>query len=160
MGEITAWADRLGGVLADRDELHHAVGLAAKTAATTAITEDLGPDRAFSGLARRAILSAGYEVGADHIILELRPGGLWHLADRGRRRTSRIFPKSSGRGRRRAQRQGRNGRPPALFFGGRYSTFSRSTPTPGFGTLDRFETDLDRVVPRAIAGHLDKAFNR
>jgi hypothetical protein len=73
-------------------------GLAGKKAALEAASRDLGGDRAFSGLRRKAPLGAGYDrSGPTSVVINFRPAGLWVLADRGRRTGGVILPKKRGK---------------------------------------------------------------
>lgn len=74
-----------------------AAGMAAKTAALAAAAADLGSDRSFSGLGRKVPLGAGFdEVSWSMIRLNLRPAGLWKLAESGRRGGKVIRPRRAG----------------------------------------------------------------
>lgn len=69
------------------DELKEIAGMAAKEAALDVAERDLGSDRAFSGFKRRnARLDAGFDIeDGPRVVLNLRPKGLWMLANDGRR---------------------------------------------------------------------------
>jgi hypothetical protein len=73
-------------------------GEAGKKAALAEATSSLGGDRRFSGMRRGAALNAGYDaVGASAVKLNLRPAGLWVLAEAGRRNSGGIFPRRGSR---------------------------------------------------------------
>ena len=59
-------------------------GAAGKKAALDAASRDLGGDRRFSGMRRKATLSAGYDdAGAGKVEIKFRPAGMWNLAEAG-----------------------------------------------------------------------------
>lgn len=74
------------------EPLQHALGQAGKKVALDVVDKDLGRDRVFSGFVRKVRLNAGYDLG-NPVVLNLRPAGLFVLADKGRRRTKKIVPK-------------------------------------------------------------------
>jgi hypothetical protein len=142
MGELVAFADRLGRVL-DRpgqDRILHAIGGAGKKAALDAAARDLGADRAFSGLRRRAPLNAGYDLEADSVTVHLRPKGLWMLATTGRRRQGTILPR-----RRPGRRRGAVRTPQGL------RALSHYSASRGLGTVDDAVTAMRTDCPRAAA---------
>jgi len=141
-------ADDLAGLADVDDATAHALGQAGKAAALEVVADDLGADRMFSGFRRRVRLSAGYDVG-DPVILNLRPEGLWMLADRGRRRSGSIRPR---RARRRAQRAPRG--LPAVGTPGRYVKVGRFRPSQGLNTIDDTVDLIDQRLPDAYSDHL------
>lgn len=138
------------------DESQHAMGAAGKSSALDAAERDLGADRRFSGLrgGRGAALSAGYDLG-DPVIVNLRPEGLWILADAGRRRSGPIRPKKA---RRRGTRKPR-GRP-AVGDGGRFVAVGRYTPSRGLNTIDDAVDDMATSVPDALGELVDAKLRR
>lgn len=107
----------------------NAAGLAGKKAALAAAAKDLGGDRKFSGMRGKTALGVGYEVEGFAARIGFRPGGLWKLAESGRRSGGRIYPRS-GRGRRRGPQRGRAVMTP---HGPRAA--SRYGPSRGLGTF-------------------------
>lgn len=79
-----------------REKYSHAAGKAAKDAAGDVARRDLGGDMAMSGMRRKVKLSSGYDLTGTGLTLNLRPAGLWTLADRGRRRVKPVSPRKSG----------------------------------------------------------------
>jgi hypothetical protein len=72
-------------------------GRAGKESALEAAAADLGGDRAFSGMRRKAPLGAGYDDGGGtSVTLNFRPAGLWRLASQGRRSSGVIKPRRRG----------------------------------------------------------------
>jgi hypothetical protein len=72
-------------------------GMAGKTAALEAAAADLGGDRSFSGMRRKAPLGAGFDrTGATEVTLNFRPSGLWRLASQGRTSSGAIKPRRRG----------------------------------------------------------------
>lgn len=124
--------------------VQHAMGAAGKSSALDAATADLGGDRAFSGFGRIVPLSAGYDLG-DPVVVNLRPEGLWILAEDGRRRRGDIRPKAR---RRRGNRKPR-GRA-AVGSGGRYVAVGRFGPSRGLNTISDALAFMDDRVPDAI----------
>lgn len=95
-GELIDFGNRVGQIVdpATVKRILLAGGMAGKKVALEAAASDLGADRAFSGLGRRVSLSAGFDdAGSTQIKLNLRPKGLWMLAERGRRPGKPILPK-------------------------------------------------------------------
>lgn len=96
-GELIDFGRRISK-LADPEAVKRvamAAGFAAKDAAIEVAERDLGSDRSFSGLKRKVPLGAGFDVvGWSQIRLNLRPAGLWKLAESGRRKGVPIRPKS------------------------------------------------------------------
>lgn len=146
-GPITSLAVDLAA-LADIDEpVQHAMGMLGKTAALDNASRDLGTDRRFSNLrgGRAAALSAGYDLG-NPVIVNLRPEGLWLLAQDGRKRSGTIRPKPA-RSRRRRQPRGR----PALQINGRWVATSRYRPSRGLNTIDDTVDDINRQIDDTVA---------
>lgn len=121
---------------------------AGKEAGQSAAAADLGADRRFSGMRRKASLNVGYEVAATEARLSFRPAGLWMLAESGRRNSGRIYPRRGGRkgdaavGRRAVRTpQGPRAR----------SSYGRSR---GLGTFKDAVKLAERRVPKAAHGQL------
>ena len=93
MADLADLSRDLSRLLDDLEPLQHAVGGFAKETAQDEVQRALGNDRSFSGLRRKAALGAGYDTSSP-VILNLRPAGLWFLADEGRKRRKRIFPRT------------------------------------------------------------------
>lgn len=137
-----AAASELSTLLDDLEPLQHAVGLFGKETALETVSKALGSDRAFSGLRRRARLGAGYDLGTP-VILNLRPAGLWFLADDGRKRRGKITPRR--RGGKRAVMTPRGPRAS--------SSYGRSR---GLRVLLDTEDAIDRGIERAAYDGLDQ----
>jgi hypothetical protein len=139
--ELHALSERLVGAFADQslDRVRHAMGQAGKETFLAAVDRDAGPDRKLSGLrrGRGPTITAGYDLDAVGVWLNMRPKGVILLLSDGRKRTTAIRPR---------RRKGRNGRPAALRFGGRYVRSSMSRPSRGLNTLD----DAVRAMPAAV----------
>jgi hypothetical protein len=72
-------------------------GMAGKKAALEAASSDLGGDRSFSGMRRKAALGAGFDrTGGTEVTLNFRPAGLWRLASQGRTSSGVIKPRRRG----------------------------------------------------------------
>lgn len=93
--DLAALRRDLAGLLDDTEPLQHAVGMFGKEQASDVVSRTLGGDMQFSGLARKVKLASGYDTGSP-VVLNLRPAGLWVLADKGRKRSGRIVPKKRG----------------------------------------------------------------
>lgn len=121
------------------ERLQHAGGAAAKEASLDEAARDLGADRAFSGFRRRnARLGAGYDVEPDATYINLRPKGLWVLANTGRRAgNQRIAPRKRG-----------GAKALKTPWGPRASV--KPSNWRGFGTLKRAEDRFDTEVPEAV----------
>lgn len=148
MNELSDFGRRLSNVTdsaAVRRILNKA-GMAGKATALEAASESLGGDRMFSGMRRKAPLKAGYDlVGSDTVKIGFRPAGLWVLADQGRKRSGRIYPRAGSR-----KGQGPvTGRAVSTPDGPRAS--SQYRPSRGLGTFDDAVTKARRKVPRAAA---------
>lgn len=79
--------------------IQRAAGMAAKGAALSVAADKLGGDRHFSGWRTKASLGAGFDTQGRIVQLNLRPGGMWTLAEKGRKASDkRVVPrKRSGR---------------------------------------------------------------
>jgi hypothetical protein len=121
-------------------------GVAGKKAALDAAAKALGGDRRFSGMRKKTALSAGYDVnGPSSVSINLRPAGLWMLAEDGRKRSGPIYP-------RRGARKGSGaayGRAVMTPYGPR----ARSSygPSRGSGAVSDVEDRAKRDVPKAAA---------
>lgn len=119
--------------------VQHAMGAAAKKAATKAVTKDLGADLRMSNMRGKAKLSSGYDLDTAGATAHLRPKGLWNLADKGRRRQGTIRPRKKGGKKAVTVAPGKKG----------IRAYSHYTPSRGLGTVDD-AIDLMRVdVPKA-----------
>lgn len=128
--------------LVDNTEpMQHAIGQFAKETALDGAAKDLGADRSFSGWRRKVALGAGYDLGTP-VVLNLRPAGMWFLAEDGRKRNKRIYPKK--RGGKKAVMTPRGPRA--------YSTSKRSK---GLGTI----TDVERAIDKGIVKAAEKGLN-
>lgn len=123
------------------EPIQHAVGKFGKEAALDAAVRDLGSDRAFSGWSRKVALGAGYDIG-NPVVLNLRPAGLWSLAEDGRKRTKQIFPKKGG------------GKSAVLTPRGPRA-HSTSTPSRGLNAI----TDAERAINRGIVKAAEQGLN-
>ncbi len=79
--------------------IQKAAGFAAKDAALTVAAAKLGADRHFSGWRTKASLGAGFDLQGRTVQLNLRPAGMWVLAEKGRKASDkRVVPRRrSGR---------------------------------------------------------------
>lgn len=135
--------------LTDPPALHRvrtAAGNAVKESTLQVAAADLGGDRAFSGMRRRTPLRAGFDIAAgSEVRLNLRPAGLWILADKGRQRSGKIYP-------RKGETRGRKGtgtvKGRALLTPHGFRASSTYTPSRGFGTIG---TAQDRAGPAAMS---------
>lgn len=100
MNELTEFGQRVARIT-DPATLRRIVdkgGMAGKEAALDAAASDLGGDRSFSGLRRKAPLGAGYDaIGGTSVQINFRPSGLWMLAEAGRRQSGAIYPRTGAR---------------------------------------------------------------
>jgi len=97
--ELTSFATRIEQITSDAvlKRVADAGGMAAKKASLEAVSRDLGSDRSFSGLRRRAPLGVGFDhVGGSAVRMNYRPAGLWRLAEEGRRSQGTIVPRRRG----------------------------------------------------------------
>lgn len=138
------------------DEIRHVAGQAAKEAALGAASRDLGADRTFSGFNRKnARLDAGYDLTDNGVTLNLRPKGLWMLANDGRRAGT-----GKARGGTIQPRQRRRGGSQALMtpWGPRANV--RTSASRGMGTLadaeKAIETDTFKAVDKAVGERIRK----
>lgn len=138
--EIGQFANRVAK-LADGDvakAMARKAGEAAKKSALKAASDDLGGDRAFSGMRRKARLNAGYDDAGEGLVqINFRPAGLWMLAQQGRRSSGQIRPRGRGR---RALRTPLGPRA-ASSYG----------PSRGLNTFDDAVNDAQRTAPKAAA---------
>jgi hypothetical protein len=138
--ELAAFGDKIEKLL-DPAALGRVVqegGMAAKAAALEAAARDLGGDRSFSGMRRKAPLGAGFDrTGATSVVINFRPAGLWRLASQGRRSSGAI--KTRGRGGKRA------------LAGGSFGPVARSRfgPSRGLDTYDDAVKKSQTTVPKA-----------
>lgn len=140
MNELSAFAARLEKVTdpAALRRIADKGGLAGKKAALEAASADLGGDRAFSGLRRKAPLGVGYDVDGATVHINFRPAGLWRLAEQGRRSSGTIQPRRRG------------GRRAVLTpLGPRAGSSYRQSR--GLGTFTEAVKDAQREVPKAAA---------
>ncbi len=93
--DLAAFGARLAQVVdgSAKARIMNKAGMAGKKAALEAASDDLGGDRSFSGMRRKAPLGAGYDVEGDLVRVNFRPAGLWNLADKGRRSSGPIRPR-------------------------------------------------------------------
>jgi hypothetical protein len=131
----------LGRLLDNLEPLQHAVGGFAKEEALDAVRRDLGGDMAFSGWRRKVKLGAGYDIGKP-VILNLRPAGMWFLAEDGRKRSKKFGPKRRG------------GKKAVLTPRGPRAN-STSTRSRGLNTL----TDTQQAIERGIVKAAEQGMN-
>lgn len=143
--QLTALAAELTAAFDVDATVQHAMGAAGKSSALDAATVDLGGDRAFSGFGRIVPLTAGYDLGKP-VVVNLRPEGLWILAEDGRRRRGQIRPRAR---RRRGTRRPR-GRA-AVGTGSTFVAVGRFGPSRGLNTIADALELMDDRVPEAIA---------
>lgn len=151
MAELSELGRRLYGVLGDqsRHRISTATGQAAKTAALDAAAHDLGGDRAMRNFRDGTVsLRAGYTIRPGTVAVELRPGGVWVLADRGRRRAGRIYPRRDGR-KATGPVPGR-----ALLTPVGFRASSSYGPSRGKGTIGRAAAKIGDTVPSATLRQL------
>lgn len=115
-------------------------GAAGKKAALDAASSTLGADRRMSNFrrGRGPRLGAGYDIVGQEVHVNLRPAGMWKLAQSGRRSSGSIRPK-------------RRGGKKALNtpWGPRAS--ARYGPSRGLGTWDKAVREAGDNVPKAAA---------
>lgn len=145
--ELTAFAHRLS-TLTDPDALRRIAdkgGMAGKKAALDAAARDLGGDRRFSGMRRKVALSAGYDIQGTAAHINMRPAGLWILAESGRQQSGPIYPRGGAR-KGRGPVRGRAVRTPQ-------GIRARSSygPSRGLDTFSDAVRDARRDVPKAAA---------
>lgn len=148
VASLSAYAGRLYS-LVDDDAMRRIgkkAGLAGKDAAFDAARDRLGLDRAMSNFkSGRVRLGARYEQGpvATQVVIDHRPGGLWILAESGRKREGTIYPRN-GRRKGTGTRPGRSVNTP---FGPRASSsFGRSR---GTGLLRKAAALERAAIPEA-----------
>lgn len=150
--DLTKFVDDLSD-----DTLKHVAGKAAKEAAFDVAERDLGLDRAFSGFKRKnARLDGGYDVTDSGVTLNLRPAGLWNLANDGRRagtgkaRGGVIYAKRN--------RSGKGGRAMTTPHGVKSAV--QTSRSRGMSTLadaeKAVEQDTFKAVDRAIGERIRK----
>lgn len=91
--ELIDFGNRVSRIVDDSAlrNIRFAAGMAGKTAILAAAASDLGPDRSFSGLRRKAPLGVGWDdAGSTMVRFDFKPAGLWKLAESGRRGGKRI----------------------------------------------------------------------
>lgn len=153
MTELSRVAVSLSALVDVDTAVQHAMGAAGKESALSAAARDLGSDRRFSGVPSTAAdLRAGYDLG-DPVILNLRPEGLWILAEDGRRRSGEIRPNTRRRRGRTANRQPRG--LPAVGSGGRFVKVGRYRPSRGLNTISDAIDDMSDAIPAAIGAAID-----
>lgn len=124
-----------------------------KTEALDTVRGDLGPDLAFSGFARKVRLGAGYDIG-NPVVVNLRPAGLWFLAEDGRKRRKKIMPKS---------RRGAKSPPhaKAVKTPQGWRAYSNSGPSRGHRTLtttvQRIENGIVEAAEKGVNEMITKA---
>jgi hypothetical protein len=134
---LTDWGARASklGSPAIYKKVARAGGMAGKESALEAASRDLGGDRAFSGMRRKVKLGVGFDqTGPTEITINFRPGGLWTLAQQGRRSSGPIRPK------RKRALVGRAFGPVGA---------SRFGPSRGLGTFTDAVTVAKKRVPKA-----------
>jgi hypothetical protein len=139
-GELAAFGAKLERITnpAILARVVEAGGKAGKEAALEAASRDLGGDRAFSGMRRKAPLGAGYDKsGATSVTINFRPAGLWRLASQGRSSSGVIRPLKGKRA------LAGNGFGPV-----RSSRYGRSR---GLNTFDDAVKKAQTTVPKAAA---------
>lgn len=100
MADLADFANRVGRILdgSVTESILNKAGAAAKDAALEAAGDALGGDRSFSGMRKKSKLGAGYDsASATQVQLNLRPAGLWVLAEDGRKASGRIYPRGGAR---------------------------------------------------------------
>jgi len=98
--ELAALVRRLQGVAEGESmrRIQNHVGARSKGAVNDAATATLGADKAMSNFRKgRVRLGVGYDRTARGLVLNLRPRGLWVLAESGRRHAGVIRPKRGHR---------------------------------------------------------------
>jgi hypothetical protein len=122
------------------DRMMHKAGAAGKKSALEAAADKLGGDRKFSGFrgGRGPALGAGYDIGGSDVTVNFRPGGMWKLAQTGRRSSGAIVPKKRG------------GRKAVLTPMGPRSSSSFG-PSRGLKALDTAFDKAEDDVPKAFA---------
>lgn len=147
MSDLAALRIDLQRLLDNTEPLQHAVGQFAKTTALEQVAKDLGSDLAFSGWKSKVRLGAGYDLGTP-VVLNLRPAGMWFLAEDGRKRRQRITPK-----RRRAAKNPPHPKAVRTPFGWR--AYSNSGPSRGHRTITTARDRIDDGIVTAASEGLN-----
>lgn len=126
------------------DTIRHAMGAAGKKAGLDVTAEDLGADRAMSGLRRRAKVTAGYDIDPKGVTLNMRPVGLMILAHGGRTKTKRIGTN---------RRRNTNRKTMLTPWGFRSSAWS--LPSRGHRTISRIIERCSVIVPPVVEKSVD-----
>jgi hypothetical protein len=114
-----------------------AAGNAAKKAATDEAGKAVGGDRAMSGFRGGKVkLGAGYDVTGSTVNLNLRPAGVWKLADQGRRTVKPVRPK---------KRSGKQ----ALKTPWGAKASAKGSRSRGLNVIRHTVAEAERKVPRA-----------
>lgn len=146
MADLADLRNDLQRLLDDLEPLQHAIGQFGKETALDEVQRALGNDRQFSGLRRKVALGAGYDTGTP-VVLNLRPAGLWFLAEDGRKRRKRIFPRK------------RDGRQAVLTPRGPRA-YSTSGPSRGHKTLTRTIDGIEKNILKAADKGLSEVINK
>lgn len=146
MNDLADLSRDLNRLLDNLEPLQHAIGKFGKDTALESVERALGNDRSFSGLRRKAKLGAGYDLG-NPVVLNLRPAGLWFLADEGRKRSKRIFPRKRGGKQALSTPQGPR-------------AWSTSTPSKGHKTLQRTIDGIEKGIVKAANDGLTDLINK
>lgn len=149
--DLNDLAVSLGKLLDNSEPLQHALGQFGKETALEEAQRSLGSDKQFSGMKRKVRLGAGYDMGTP-VVLNLRPGGLWILADEGRKRSGEIRPKR--------RRRTSSGRPPALRTPRGIRSSSRYRPTRGLDTIRNVMKTLDKGIEGAALKGVSKMMEK
>lgn len=145
--ELGAYGKRLQS-LTDPPALHRvqtAAGMAVKESTLDVAAQDLGGDRVFSGWRKPIRLGAGFdaELGSSRLTLNLRPVGLWILADKGRQRTGTVYPRTD------SDRKGKKAvKGKALLTPMGFRSTTTFAPSRGLGTIG---TAQDAAGPAAMS---------
>ena len=137
----------LTAIFEQSEPLQHAIGQFGKEEAIDVIQRALGSDQAFSGLRRRVKLGAGYDIGKP-VVLNLRPVGLWFLADEGRKRSKKVYPRRRGGKQAVLTPDG----PKAWFQSGRsrgHKVLVKTEKNIEAGIVDAAEKGLDKMIQGA-----------
>lgn len=97
---LSAYVRRLESTIDDdaQRRILRAAGLATKNEALQAAEAKLGGDRAMTNWRRGTVpLKAGFDVAGWELTVNHRPGGLWKIADSGRKSIGVIAPRRNGR---------------------------------------------------------------
>ncbi len=148
VASLDAYARRLYGLVDDAAmrRISTAAGFAGKDAGLEAASETLGFDRAMSNFKKGKVpLKVGFDQGtkATEVVLKHGPPGLWMLADKGRRNSGSIYPRTGSR----KARKTTPGRAVKTPYGPRSSSSYGSSR--GLGTLRRAAGKERTAVPKA-----------